>query len=172
MKKNLISVIILALLIVNIALTAVMMFSVTNTNKMTADMVMKVAGAMDMEVSGTDGSAPTQRVSMEDTVTYNIADTMTILLKQGEDGEEHYIMLAVSLSMNSKHDDYKTYGESIAEKEPLIKEEIINVVGQYTLEEARADQEALKADILEGLQEMFNSDFIYKVGFSDVKFSG
>ena len=57
MKKNLISVIILALLIVNIALTSVMLFSVTSTNKATADMVMRITGAMDMELSSADGTA-------------------------------------------------------------------------------------------------------------------
>ena len=39
MKKNLISVIILALLIVNIVLTAIMMFSVTGASKKTAALV-------------------------------------------------------------------------------------------------------------------------------------
>ena len=42
MKKNLMSVIILALLIVNIALTAVMLFSVTSTNKATADVIARI----------------------------------------------------------------------------------------------------------------------------------
>lgn len=37
MKKNLISIIILALLIVNVVLTAIMMFSVTSASKKTAN---------------------------------------------------------------------------------------------------------------------------------------
>ena len=39
MKRNLLSVLILALLIVNVALTAVMMVSVTQTNKKTAALI-------------------------------------------------------------------------------------------------------------------------------------
>ena len=39
MKKNLISIVILALLIVNIVLTAIMMFSVTGTSRKTAALV-------------------------------------------------------------------------------------------------------------------------------------
>ncbi|MBD5550748.1 MAG: flagellar basal body-associated FliL family protein [Lachnospiraceae bacterium] len=172
MKKNLISVIILALLIVNIGLTAVMLFSVTSTNKATADMVMRISGAMDMELSSVDGTAFKPAVAIENVVPYDIADTMTIRLKQGEDGKDHYIMVAITFSMDKEHDDYKEYGDSLGERESLIKSEIISVVGQYTLEEAQADEDGLKQAILERIQNMFGSDFIYKVDFRDVKYSG
>ncbi len=172
MKKNLISVIILALLIVNIALSAVMLFSVTSTNKATAEMVMRISGAMDMELSSVDGSTFKPVVPIENVASYDIADTMTIRLKQDEDGAEHYIMIAVTLSMDNQHEDYKTYGDSLESRESLIKSEIISVVGGYTLAEAQADEEGLKQAILERIQNMFGSDFIYKVDFRDVKYSG
>ena len=172
MKKNLISVIILALLIVNIALTSVMLFSVTSTNKATAEMVMRISGAMDMELSSASGSSFKPSVAIEDVVSYDIADTMTIRLKKDEDGADHYIMIAVTLSMDSKHDDYKTYGDTLEERESLIKSEILNVVGGYTMAEAQADEAGLKQAILESIQNMYGSDFIYKVDFRDVKYSG
>ena len=172
MKKNMISVIILALLIVNIALTSVMLFSVTSTNKATAEMVMRISGAMDMELSSADGTAFKPAVPIENVATYDIADTMTIRLKQGEDGTEHYIMIAVTLSMDDRHDDYATYSANLADRESLIKSEIISVVGQYTMAEAQADEEALKQAILERIQNMFGSDFIFRVDFRDVKYSG
>lgn len=172
MKKNLMSVIILALLIVNIALTAVMLFSVTSTNKATADLIARISGAMDMELSSADGSSFKPAVPIENIASYDIADTMTIRLKQDEDGAEHYIMIAVTLSMDKEHKDYKTYGETLADRESLIKSEIISVVGTYTMEEAQADEEALKQAILERIQNMFGSDFIFKVDFRDVKYSG
>ena len=172
MKKNLMSVIILALLIVNIVLTAVMLFSVTSTNKATADLIVRISGAMDMELSSADGTAFQPAVPIENVVSYDIADTMTIRLKQDEDGTEHYIMVAITLSMDKEHDDYKTYGEKVSERESLIKSEIISVVGQYTMAEAQADEAGLKQAILEKIQSMYGSDFIYKVDFRDVKYSG
>lgn len=165
MKKNLISVIILALLIVNIALTSVMLFSVTSTNKATADMVMRITGAMDMELSSADGTAFTPVVPIENIASYDIADTMTIRLKQDEDGAEHYIMIAVTLSMDKEHEDYKEYGESLTDRESLIKSEIINVIGQYTMAEAQADEAGMKQAILESIQNMFGSDFVFRVDF-------
>ena len=46
MKKNLISIIILALLVVNIVLTAIMMFSVTGAANKTAALVDNIATAL------------------------------------------------------------------------------------------------------------------------------
>ena len=51
MKKNLISIVILALLIVNIVLTAIMMFSVTSASKKTAALVDNISKALDLELA-------------------------------------------------------------------------------------------------------------------------
>ena len=46
MKKNLLSIVILALLIVNLVLTSIMMFSVTSTNKKTGAVVADIASIL------------------------------------------------------------------------------------------------------------------------------
>ena len=90
MKKNLVSIIILALLIVNIALTAIMMFSVIGTNGKTAALVTDIASAINLDLEGSKGDAQVN-VPIADVVPYTIAD-MQILLKkdapaEGEEGE-------------------------------------------------------------------------------------
>ena len=55
MKKNMISIIILALLVVNIVLTAIMMFSVTSASKKTAALVDNIATALDLELTARNG---------------------------------------------------------------------------------------------------------------------
>ena len=72
--------------------------------------------------------------------------------------------------MNTQSDGYKTYGANIAEKESLIKSEINNVISQYTLTEARDNQDKMREEILERVQKMFDSDFIFNVSFSDIMF--
>ena len=57
MKKNLLSILILALLIVNIALTAVMMVSVIGTNSKTGELVSSIAAVMNLEYYDPDGEA-------------------------------------------------------------------------------------------------------------------
>lgn len=172
MKKNLISVIILALLIVNIVLSAIMMFSVVGASKKTALLVDNIATAMNLELaSGTAG--PSVVVSMADTETYSFAETMTIPLKKTEgDDKDHYCVVSVTLSIDTKAEGYKEYGsaEKLGTMEGLMKDQINSVFGQYTMEEVRDNQEKVKEEILDRLQTMFDSKFIYNVSFGDIMF--
>ena len=52
MKKNLMSVVILALLVVNLILTGIMMFSCVSANKKTAALVNDIASVLDLELTG------------------------------------------------------------------------------------------------------------------------
>lgn len=176
MKKNLISIIILTLLTVNIILSAITLFSVAGTNKKTAALVTDIAAAIKLDL-GTGESvetAATVSVPMEDVVTYDITEMMIPLKKSepvtGADGEvitdnkDHYVQISLTLSMNSKDEDYKTYSD-LTTRESLIKGEINDVVAGYTVEEMR-DREtinAIEAEILTRIQTLFDSQFIYNV---------
>lgn len=167
MKKNLISVIILALLIVNIVLTAIMMFSVTGTARKTSALVDNITRALNLELTAR-GEAGKTAVPMSDIATYDIAE-MTIELQQSEgDDKQYYFVGAITLSMNTKDKDYKTYGEEMESRESLIKSEITDVISNYTAEEARNNQDAIKSEILERIQTMFDSEFVFNVAFSDI----
>jgi flagellar FliL protein len=171
MKKNLISVVILALMLVNIIVSSVTMFSVTSTNQKTAAVINKISSMVDLQVTESAPTSSTQEsVSLEKTDVYNIADTMTIPLKVGKDGKQHYYVINVSLSMNKDDKDYKTYSAEVASKESLIKSQIINVVSSYSLDEIQADQEGMKKAVLASIQKMFNSKFIFQISFSNVLF--
>ena len=171
MKKNLLSVVILALLVVNLILTGIMMFSCVSANKKTAALVNDIASVLDLELTG--GGSNTEEVaavSVADTEIYNIADAMTVALRPSEDGKEHYCMCEVSFSMNKTHEDYETMSPMVATQESKIRSIIIGVIGGYTKEEAQANQKAIDSAILEQVQQMFGSNFIYEAYFRDVKF--
>lgn len=174
MKKNILSILILALLVVNIVMTAIMMFSVTGAMKSTTTLVGKIATVLDIELASSQDS---ENVSIEDTATYTIADTMTIPLKtvsvaEGGDGKEHYALMKVTVYMDTKNDDYEKFGtaEQLAAREEMIKSEIISVIRSHTLEEFKSDSEGIYAEITAKLQKMYNSRFIYKVACGDVKY--
>ena len=135
MKKNLMSVVILALLVVNLILTGIMMFSCVSANKKTAALVNDIASVLDLELTG--GGSNTEEVaavSVADTEIYNIADAMTVALRPSEDGKEHYCMCEVSFSMNKTHEDYETMSPMVAAQESKIRSIIIGVIGGYTKE--------------------------------------
>lgn len=173
MKKNLMTVLILALLVVNIVLTSVLMFSVIGTNKKTNELVSNIATVMNLELTEPGGETEKLQVSMKDTAVYNIDGAMTIPLMaepDSRDSKQGYIRFEIALSMNTKHDDYKTYGEEIDARASLIKDAITSVVSAHTESECRDDFEGLKEEILEAVQELFQSDFIYQIAISEVQF--
>ena len=176
MKKNLMSILILALLVVNIVLTAIMMFSVTGAMKSTTALVGRIAGVLDLEL---DLGADENAVSIDDIVIYDISEPMTIPLKMdtslGEDGKPKesstsYLRVSVSLQLDSTNEDYKKYQESLATNESMIKAEIIEVISSYTAQEFQNDQDGVRSEILARLRRLYNSDFIYKVVFSDLTY--
>lgn len=172
MRKNLLTVLILALLIVNIVLTSIMMVSVTSTNKKTAELVGNITTAMNLELTKPGEVTLQEEVSLADTEVYNLTGSVMMPLASGEDGKQAYLVCDIAFSLNKKHKDYKKYGgeEAMSEKESLIKDAIGTVVASYTEEDCRNDLEKLKADILKAVQDLFDSDFIYKVAISEVKF--
>ncbi len=173
MKKNLMSVIILALVVVNLVLTGIIMFSTVSANRKTIALVDDIAAILNLELesASADEAAPEEQMVLpENSEVYDIADAMTVALKSSGDGKDHFAMCSVSFSINKEHEDYKTYQPMLASKESKIKSEIIEVVGSYTKEEAQADVHGIEKRILEKVQAMFDSDFVYEAYFRDIKF--
>ncbi len=169
MKKNMISIVILALLIVNIVVSAITLASVMGTNRKTAALVTDIAAAIKLDLGENAIEEEAVSVSMADVVTYDIVE-MVIPLKKGMtadgvvDAKDHFVQISLTLSMNSKDEDYELYGD-LTTRESLIKGEIHDVIAGYTVDEVR-DREILheiEEQILERVQTLFDSQFIYNV---------
>ncbi|MDE6663811.1 MAG: flagellar basal body-associated FliL family protein [Lachnospiraceae bacterium] len=171
MKKNLISVIILALMIVNIILTAIMMFSVTSASKKTASLVDNIATALSLELTAQAGGDAEVYVPMENIETYNISESMTIPLKDSEDGSSHFCLVSIGFSINTKDPGFKTYTADLSPQETMIKDKINSVFHNYSMEEAKGNEEMIKDEILKEVQKMFDSEFIFDVSFSSIMYS-
>jgi len=173
MKKNMLSILILALLIVNVALTSVMMFTMMGTNKKTARLIDGISTALSLEIADPtqEGVEETSEVAMEDIKVYQIPDQLTIGLAKGADGKSHYCVVSVSLSLNTKDPDYEKYNETLGDNVDMIKDKIFQVVGSHTIEEAESNTDGLREEILEALQQMYGSKFIYNIVFRDIMFS-
>lgn len=178
MKKNLLSVLILVLLIVNIALSAVMMANVIGTNKKTAELMDSIGMAMNLELY-TPGTGP--EVSLADTDTH-VMDTMTILLadSQANNGDgtskkQVYLVFDISLLMDKNHEDYASYSSNIGNGsyDSAIKDTVERVVSNYTEEECRVSfTEDIRNEMLKAIQDLFESKFIYGITLSNIKYGG
>lgn len=170
MKKNLITVVILALVLVNLILTAILMITILPETKKANQLITQVCSAIDLELKSGSTSSDAEVVPLDKIATLDIAEDMTINLRVGEDGSSnHYAVLTASISMNTESEGYDTYGETIADKTSLIKDAINSRVSQYTYEEFNSDQQAVKDAIVSDLQKAFDSDFIISVKFPTVR---
>jgi flagellar basal body-associated protein FliL len=163
MKKGLMTIIIVAITLVNLVLTSILIFTVVPTMNSTARVVKKISNLIDLETTSQD----TTNVPIDRLEVYNIEEKLTVSL-QSTDGKAHYAVVYTSLYLNTQNADYKKYASSISDKEAIIKSDIINIVSKYTMEQIRDDQDKVTDEILAKLREEYNSDFIYKVVFSNV----
>lgn len=169
MKKNLITVITLALVVVNLVLTVILTITILPETKKANELITKVCSAIDLDLES--GSATSSaNIPIDQIDVYDIEDQQTINLKSSGDGKDHFAMITVSISMDKKNKDYKDLQPEVENKVELIKGEINNIVSQYTIDEIKNNQSAVQNEILKDLQKMFGSDFIVAVGFPTAQY--
>ena len=169
MKKNLITVITLALVVMNLVLTVILTITILPETKKANELITKVCSAIDLDLES--GSATSSaNIPIDQIDVYDIEDQQTINLKSSGDGKEHFAVITVSISMDKKNKDYKDLQPEVENKVELIKGEINNIVSQYTIDEIKNNQSAVQNEILKDLQKMFGSNFIVAVGFPTAQY--
>lgn len=166
MRKNLISIIILAICIVNLILNVLLVFVCVPAMKKTDNLVTEIAAILNLELrNGEDGVA---KPNIEDVQTYNLTEATTINLKSDASGCNAYAIIGVSISMDGSSKDYESISTKLADTESWVFDVTRSVVQEYTYEEMNDAevQKLVKQEITEGLQEKYQTECIYDVTFS------
>ena len=164
MKKNLMTVIILALVFANFVLTAIMMFTVVPTTQKANELITKVCEAIDLELNSGAAHGLTN-LPIDQIATYNVSggEKMTINL-----ADDHYALVSVSLSINKESERYKDATTTIlTEQESIIKNTINQVIRQYTKEDLK-DSVKVQNEICKSLQKTYGTDYIVGVNFATI----
>ena len=122
MKKNLMSVIILALLVVNLVLTSVLMFTIYPQSKAANELITKICNAISLDLNSGSatglGNLPLEQVEL---YAVDAGNDMTFNLKKGDDNKIHYAILKISLSVNKTSVLYGNSGSApLTEKEAFL----------------------------------------------------
>lgn len=167
MKKNLITVIILAICIVNLVLNALLVFVFLPASKKTDKLVTEIASILELEIEKSDTKEPSGP-SISDVATYNLTETTTINLKNDGTGTNHYAIIGISISMNASSKDYEELNTKLPTTESWVFDVTRSTVQGYTYSEINdaAIQKIIKDEITAGLQEKYQTDCIYDVTFS------
>ncbi len=166
MKKNILTIIIMAITLINTVLLAMLIFVIVPTSNKTNQLVTKVASIVDLELEDTQEEKP----SVSDIVTQKYEDKLTIKLDSSS-SEPHYAILYVSLSMNSKHEDYELLKDKVTENENPVLEIVTEEFGKYSIDNVQDYKEEIRQQVLTRIQELFQSDFIINVSFGNVVYN-
>ncbi len=162
MKKSILSIITLVLVLTNLVLTAIMAIVVIPSTNSSNAVISKVAQAIDIEKEEEEET----ELALNDTETYNPDVKLTIKLKSGADGKEHYAVIYPQLKINKKDKDYEKLSSTLEDYKGDITQQVQDVVQRYTADELQSSPDMIRNEILVKLQEMYDSKFIVGVIFS------
>ncbi|MBQ1546916.1 MAG: flagellar basal body-associated FliL family protein [Lachnospiraceae bacterium] len=169
MKKNFLTFLTLALVIVNLVLTVIMAVAIVPETKKANELITKIADAIDLDMQSGD-AASTGDYDIAQLEDYPFTDSFTVNLKKGEDGKDHYVVVGVTLSINKEYKDYNDKKANLEANKETVKGRIVSVLSSYTYEEFRSDESAVKLAILQAMQDLFGKGFVVNVEFSNVMY--
>lgn len=167
MRKNLISIIILAISIVNLILNALLVFVFVPAIQKTDHLVTEIASVLNLELEKNEEDTA-NTPDIKDVTSYTLSEATTINLKSDGSGENHYAMIGISISMDAGSKDYKNLSTKLTETESWVYDATREVVQEYTYAEMNDSeiQKVVKQEITDKLQEKYQTDCIYDVTFS------
>ena len=152
MKKNLITVVILAISIINLVFNILLVFvfmpSTSKTNKLITD----IAEVLDIE----------------NLAHYQLEQGNPINLKNDGSGDLHVVQYGLTINMDKTASDYSKVSANIEASTAMIYDMARNIIGSYTYTEVidgETTTNKIKEELLKQLKETFNTECIYSVSF-------
>lgn len=169
MKKNMLAVLILAFTIANMILSAIILMIVMPSLKNTNDFVAKVASAIELEEKEKE-----EEVGIDEMENYVLTKTdesiMINLSNYGSKDNSYAVIKGVSLTLNTKDKDY-TKTKKLLKDNHIRVQDIINTTYEgYTKEEAKAKKSQIKNEILDKMEETFESKTIVDISFGSITY--
>ncbi len=159
MRKNILAIAILAAVIANIILTAVMLFSIVPAAKQSNELVKRICQVIDLELENPD-AMDYQKIPLSAREAIAITadgDNITILLKAGADGKQHYAQVKFTIVFNNLSSDYATITANLDNQKPMLRDYVESVLAQYSADEIIENKESIDAAVLSYCRTYFES---------------
>lgn len=167
MKKSTLNVITLALVLINLALTVILTFSLVSTNNKTNKLIGKVAEIIDLDVAGIDNSdkSTSSGGEIEDTSYVDVTNNGSndIMISYTDGGKTHYAVVNVSLGLNTKAKDYSAKSTTINNGMKVIVNAVQTEAMKYTYSTVAASKTTIESELLTQLQDTFQTKCITSV---------
>lgn len=165
MKKNLITVIILAICIINLVFNILLVFvfmpSASKTNKLITD----IATVLDLEIASQ--SSGDGQFDVSNLAPFQLEQGNAINLASDGSDEMHVVSYGLTINLDKTAKDYKTVSENLQASTSLIYDMARDIIGKYTYAQVIdvEVQREIKEELLVSLKETFNTECIYSVSF-------
>ncbi|MBO5354304.1 MAG: flagellar basal body-associated FliL family protein [Lachnospiraceae bacterium] len=157
MKKNILAIIILAATIVNIALTALMLFTVIPKAQRTDALIQKIVSIIDLELENPD-AADYAEIGFEDREVYSLANKVVVnLARKAGESKNPFAQVTVNLVLNKTSESYETVQPLIAGYEPIIQSIVSEEVSKYTVDTLGENKTVIQEAVLSRLRTEFEA---------------
>ncbi len=166
MKKNILTIVIMASTVTNLVLTAVMMFSIVPAMNKTNKLADKVLTVIDLETE--EEEEGTQWENLE---TYEIPfeSKQTINLKDEGDKEAHYVVIdGITVSFNKEAEDYDKISESVKTANVYIVDYVKESISEQSI--STLSEQAIKDNALAKIQDFYGSKCVVRLSLSGYMF--
>jgi len=165
MKKNLITVLILALCIINLVFNILLVFTFVPSVKKTNKLVGDIMAVLDLEISSQNGGNGGFDVS--NLSPFQLEQSNPINLAADGSGSLHVVQYGLTINLDKKAADYNAVVNNLTNSTSLLYDMTRNIIGKYTYDQVIDVnvQNQIKAEILAALKETFNTECIYSVSF-------
>lgn len=164
MKRNMLAIVILAATLVNIALTAIILFTVIPKAQRTDSLIQKICSIIELELEDPN-AADYAEIPFEDRVTYNLASKITVnLAKTENDAKNPYAQIEVTLMLNKTAESYETIQPLLINYESIIRNIVSEEVSKYTIDELDVNKNSIQKMVQTRLSTEFgNTDLLIGV---------
>ncbi len=160
MKRNMLTIVILAATLINLTLSAMLIFTVIPKAKRTDALIEKIVSAIELETESGIGKSYGE-IAPEDQEEYVFQDEYVNL--KPINNEANVAMANITITVNKKHEDYETIQPLIEGKKTKIVAAVSSVLSDYAAAEVSMYTEDINKDALEKVREIFQSKCILEV---------
>ena len=166
MRKNLITVIILAICIINLVFNILLVFVFMPSTNKTNKLITDIAEVLDLEIAsqsnGEDGGFDVSNLEQ-----YQLEQGNPINLASDGSDKIHALQYGITINLDKTANDYSKVQANIESSSSLIYDMTRDIIANYTYSQVIdvEVQRQIKEQILAKLKETFNTECIYSVSF-------
>lgn len=168
MKKNILTVVIMASTVINLILTIVMVFSIVPAMNKTNKLVDKVASVIDLEIDKEEEAAYSVENLEAHTIAFESKQTINLKADAG-DTESHFVVIdGITVSFNKEAEDYEKIAESVKAADVYITDFVKEAISEQTI--TTLNEQAVKEAALAKIQDFYGSKCIVRISLSGFMF--